>query len=133
MEGLACGKMCGGWVGQGGLRVERTLTFWTASSSFPTLRDTKIRFAPFAESISATARPIPSDAPVRSTVYSTHVSTGPPSQASQIGPFTALPFLTLPSTGMRFLPKNPIVYAEYKATAAAARIERCANVSAIGW
>lgn len=54
------------------------MTFSTASSSFPTLRDTRIRFAPFAESISATASPIPSDAPVRSTVYTTCASVTEP-------------------------------------------------------
>ena len=49
-----------------------------------------------------------------------------------IGPFPAFESLTLPSTGMRFLPKNPMMYAEYTATAAAARRERCVSVSAIG-
>lgn len=48
----------------------RTLTALMASSSLAALRETRIRFAPLAESCVATERPMPSDPPVIRTVYS---------------------------------------------------------------
>lgn len=92
----------------------RTLTLFRASLSLSMLRETRITFAPRAASFCATDKPRPSDAPVRRTVCE---------GVNQVLYFVKrmANCLTLPSTGILFPPKRPMIEAAAAATEAVSR------------